>query len=182
MTYLKEAMKHKYILILLVLNTFIIANDNIYIGDFKNNESNGKGTFTSDNCHYTGDWLNDKYHGQGILYTNAYTYKGTFSCGKQTGKGIKTFVSSRDVYNGEFKNNLFEGYGTYKWALEEEEYKGYWKSGDMHGTGMIIYADNTVYEGEWDSDDSIETIWCFPEELHNNIIGLEVQAESSVVS
>ena len=31
MTYLKEAMKHKYILILLVLNTFIIANDNIYI-------------------------------------------------------------------------------------------------------------------------------------------------------
>ncbi len=76
-----------------------------------------------------------------------------------------------DLYAGEFKNNLYDGQGTYTWsngdqyigdfkqALREgngslifadgERYVGEFKSNKMHGLGMKTLVDGSWYYGEW---------------------------------
>ena len=51
-------------------------------------------------------------------------------------------------YDGEIKNNSFEGYGIFHWK-EGREYKGSWKGGKMWGFGEIKYIDGAKYEGNF---------------------------------
>jgi hypothetical protein len=49
---------------------YILANGDVYAGDYKDGKrcGNGKYTFKS-GAYYDGEWLNDKYHGIGTYYT-----------------------------------------------------------------------------------------------------------------
>lgn len=47
------------------------------------------------------------------------------------GKGKLQLIKG-DVYEGEFKNNLFDGKGIYKWK-NGEFYEGEFKSGHING-------------------------------------------------
>ena len=43
------------------------------------------------------------------------------------------------MYHGEFKGNMYDGYGLMKYA-NKDEYHGQWKSGKRHGEGFFKEA------------------------------------------
>ena len=53
-----------------------------------------------------------------------------------------------NVYEGEIKNNLGNGHGTFTWA-NGNQYVGEFKDGKMHGQGTWTCADGGEYAGEY---------------------------------
>ena len=64
--------------------------------------------------------------------------------------GKKTFGKFEwkdgNYYQGDIQNNLFNGYGIYKW-VNKRQYEGRWKNGKMKGKGKLTYSDGSYYEG-----------------------------------
>jgi hypothetical protein len=114
---------------------FVTENKNIYVGDFKNDEFSGQGSYTygpnSDSAgdKYVGDLKDGLFHGQGT-----YTW------------------SDGDNYVGEFKNDLIHGYGTYTYA-EGRKYVGEFQNHKKHGLGTYTWSDGGNYVGEFKHDD-----------------------------
>lgn len=79
-------------------------------------------------------------------------YQGEMRDGRMNGRGIYTF-SNGDRYEGEFKNDDFDGIGTL--VEGDSRYEGEWKSGKRNGRGMMIMPDGTRYDGQF-KDDAIE--------------------------
>lgn len=52
-------------------------------------------------------------------------YEGTFSNGEIDGKGMRFFSQTGSKYTGQFVK------------------------GELHGRGTMVYADGSMYEGEW---------------------------------
>ena len=52
---------------------------------------------------------------------------------------------------GEFKNNLINGKGTYKWK-SGKVYTGEWLDNRMHGRGVMEWSNGRRYEGEFKND------------------------------
>ena len=107
-----------------------------YEGEYnKDGKRHGKGKITFRNgTYYEGEWKNDLSHGQGTLtYSDGSIYKGEFKFAKKDGKGTQIFPKSKThpdgaKYVGEFKNDLYNGYG--KFYMGEEEWEnGMWKDG-----------------------------------------------------
>ena len=94
----------------------IIYNNNqivkYYIGFFKNNQRDGKGTLYDENWKiiYTGDFKNDKKDGFGIMYNKKNKYSGYFSNDKANGKGVH-YLSDDSIYEGNFLNTMRHGKG-----------------------------------------------------------------------
>ncbi len=75
-------------------------------------------------------------------------YKGQFTSGSKNGKGVYRFPPpSNAVYDGYFKNDLFQGQGTL--TLPEGEYKGSFNRGKMEGRGVFTWHDGSRYEGDY---------------------------------
>ena len=59
-------------------------------------------------------------------------------------------------YEGEWKDRLRHGKGTYKYGgtyndgENRDVYKGEWKDNSRHGKGKLIYKDGSFYEGTWE--------------------------------
>lgn len=93
----------------------------------------------------------DRPDGEGKLthtsYYSAgnYTYEGHFRRGKKDGNGV--LVQAGDRYEGEWKNDLRDGYGTQVYCFGDT-YVGYWKEDKHHGEGTLTQKDGTVYEGK----------------------------------
>ena len=62
--------------------------------------------------------------------------------------------SNGHSYQGNFENDLRQGYGEYSW--DGMCYKGYWEKGKQHGKGQIIFPDNTILEGWWKEGEKIQ--------------------------
>lgn len=60
-------------------------------------------------------------------------------------------LSNGDQYEGEYKNGLRDGTGTY-FFKNGHRYIGNWKTGLKHGKGKFHYPDGSSYEGEWCKD------------------------------
>jgi hypothetical protein len=123
-------------------------NKDYYIGEFVNGQSNGYGKYYhSDGTIYEGNWLNDYPHGTGKEnFNDGSKFVGIFENGHKK-KGKFTWIDG-SFYDGEIKNNYFEGYGKFKWK-EGRIYEGFWKNGKMNGKGSMIYIDGAKYEGEF---------------------------------
>ena len=123
-------------------------NKDYYIGGFVDGRSNGFGKyFHSDGTIYEGNWLNDQPNGNGKeTFNDGSKFDGIFENGFKK-KGKFTWVDG-SFYDGEIKNNYFEGYGRFKWK-EGREYIGFWKNGKMSGKGVMNYTDGAKYEGEF---------------------------------
>ena len=52
------------------------------------------------------------------------------------------------LYEGEIKNNVRHGQGTYLWK-SGDKYVGEWKNGKRDGKGTMYYASGKKYVGEW---------------------------------
>ena len=104
------------------------VNGNKYVGEWKDGEQSGEGTFTwPDGEKYEGSWSNGERNGQGT-----YTY------------------ASGNKYVGEYKDGKLNGQGTFTWA-DGDEYVGRWKDGDRHGQGTMTNIDY-VDKGNWIDD------------------------------
>ncbi len=131
----------------------IFKNDNeVYIGDFKDDKYHGQGTTTFTNGdQYVGGYMDNKKHGQGT-YTraNGDKYVGEFKDGKRNGQGSHTWVSGAK-YVGDTKDNKEHGYGTYTYA-NGDKYVGEFKDGNKHGQGTYTYTTGDKYVGEFKDD------------------------------
>lgn len=105
----------------------------MYTGQKKDGLRHGKGKYLyGDGSYYYGDWFKGKMHGQGKLYD----------------------VDGNLEYEGEWKNDCFEGQGT-KYSLHGDKwvkYVGAFVQGRIDGFGQMFFADGSKYKGEFKND------------------------------
>ena len=81
-----------------------------------------------------------------IKWSTGDSFDGTYRDSKME-KGIHRNAKG-DVYEGDFKNNYYDGYGIYKFP-DGGIYEGEWKKGVYEGKGIRKWPDGRVYEGDF---------------------------------
>ena len=76
------------------------------------------------------------------------------------GKGTFTWPDNRK-YEGEFVNDLREGFGVYEWP-DGRVYRGSWKQGKMDGEGTYISESGKIKQGMWRNGKRLQKV--IPEE------------------
>ena len=131
------------------------TSDSIYIGKYVNKKRNGQGKLIlADQSYYEGNFKDGEFNGNGYFRTRNYTYKGHFIAGKKDGKGKLESFNTKSIYEGEFKNDMKEGYGIEKYN-DGSIYKGHYKNGMKEGTGILSLKKekkNSIFEGEFKDD------------------------------
>ena len=131
------------------------TSDSIYIGKYVNKKRNGQGKLIlADQSYYEGNFKDGEFNGNGYFRTRNYTYKGQFIAGKKDGKGKLESFNTKSIYEGEFKNDMKEGYGIEKYN-DGSVYKGHYKNGMKEGTGILSLKKekkNSIFEGEFKDD------------------------------
>jgi len=97
-----------------------------YVGEFKDYEPHGYGTF---------------------VWTNGDKYFGEWKNGKSDGNGTKVWKNGRK-YLGTFKNDKLHGKGTLFYP-DGKKYTGEFINGKRHGEGTFTYTDGTAYIGKF---------------------------------
>ena len=96
---------------------------------------------------------NNEFDGYGEYKCKDYNYIGYFSKGNKSGKGkMEDFVKNCE-YEGDFKNNMKNGYGEEKYR-DGSVYKGEFKDNMKHGKGILLLhgSGSYGYEGEFKND------------------------------
>ena len=118
-----------------------------YSGEWKNSKPCGRGVFESaDGWSYMGEWRDGDAHGFGIrTEADGTEQKGLFKSGK--------FIADNDYrcYNGDKVDGLPHGYGEY-FGPDFSTYKGFWRMGQKHGPGTVIFLNGAVLECEWEDN------------------------------
>ena len=85
---------------------------------------------------YIGYLLCGMMHGEGAIINkdNEVIYKGEFKNGKKS--GIGKMIIKKDVYEGEFRNDLFDGKGVYYYS-NGNKWEGKFRKGKRHGMGTF---------------------------------------------
>ena len=101
---------------------------------------------------YTGAMLDFLRNGKGLMTykSSGDTYEGDFVNDELTGKG-KFVFSNGDTYEGDVVNGKRQGYGTYKWA-DGSSYEGEFSANRKNGKGTIVWADGSSYVGDFVND------------------------------
>lgn len=94
---------------------FAYEGGGLYVGDFRNGEPHGHGTYTLTNGRtlYRGEWRRGRPSGQGEFFLeDGRRYTGQFIDGRFEGRGVYTFPDGAR-YEGEFRAGFFEGRGIF---------------------------------------------------------------------
>ena len=124
-----------------------------YRGDYKNDKFYGKGILSFNNeLDYVGDIQEDiLFHGVGMLeYHNegAY-YVGQLSNGKREGFG-KLIYRNGDFYEGEWKDGIFHGEGSFTYPSKGYRFECTFINGDAHGNARrVSLVDKRVLKEEY---------------------------------
>ena len=123
-------------------------NNNIYFGNFSNDEFYGKGLFiNSKGDYYFGYWKHNKCNGKGnLVIDDIEVFQGDFKDNKKWGEGVENFKNC-DVYYGHFYNGEKNGNGKYIFN-DGNAYEGTFKNSKMEGDGKIKFNDGKKYIGE----------------------------------
>ena len=130
--------------------TIYLEDGNVYFGTLKYGLYNGSGTLSSpDNKYlYNGEWKDGLKHGQGQLITEAIKYSGKFENDLFSGtKGILCDQKG-NIYEGDFLNGKFEGYGHYTMS-NGDNYIGEFKNGLFDGKGQLTDKNGNVFDGHF---------------------------------
>ena len=117
-----------------------------YTGYFRNGLPHGEGErILLNGASYTGSWVRGKAQGKGVgVGANGDKYSGDWKRGKLHGNGLYIFHASQNVYSGQFKNGLHDGYGKLQTADNKCLCEGYWSK---DGYGRKVEADGDEYSG-----------------------------------
>jgi hypothetical protein len=123
-------------------------NNDYYLGTFNEGSLSSFGKYYhKDGTTYEGNWFKNQPHGEGKeIFVDGSKFEGIFENGYKR-KGKFTWIDG-SFYDGEIKDNAFDGYGKFKWK-EGRIYVGFWKKGKMNGKGVMTYIDGAKYEGEF---------------------------------
>ncbi|CAD8103789.1 unnamed protein product [Paramecium primaurelia] len=137
-----------------------VFKDNIdgnisYIGQQENEEFHGKGLLylTKKNIVYYGSFINGQFcYGISLNLNKKELMIGEFEfidifCYRILNYGI-CINSNCERYEGDFKDNQFEGYGQYDYN-NGDQYKGYWKAGKRFGQGELINQEFGTIKGNF---------------------------------
>ena len=95
-------------------NIIYYADGGYYIGDFKNNKPQGKGTmyFKNGSIMYANSWRSGRAHGYGNYdFGNGKMYTGMLKDGHRYGWGTTMWNGNKNVTRGFWKNGGLAGYG-----------------------------------------------------------------------
>ena len=144
--------------------TMVFPNNSQYIGYWKHSKPNGYGQYISQNNDvFFGEWngYNIKERCK-ILYNNNAKYDGSVTVKQKSvvemeilkcGFG-KYDLPNDDFYQGEFKNDLFNGKGKYI-SIEGTIYICEFIDGKKNGKGKIIYDKKNLEETLYWKNDKI---------------------------
>ena len=91
------------------------------------------------------------YHEEGDE-KNDGKYEGEIKNGLPNGQGTFTFPNSTQIYVGTFKDGLREGKGTYTWS-DGGKYEGEYRNNRRNGKGKRTTPDGSIGEGEFHDGD-----------------------------
>jgi hypothetical protein len=144
------------------VGTYSWPDGNKYVGEFKNGNFAGQGTFyhLADNQwkgdKYVGEFRDGKFNGQGTYtFYNENKYVGEFRNNNPNGQGAFYFLANNqskgDKYVGEFRDGKFNGQGTH-FLLAENQWKGdiyvgEYKDGKFNGQGTYYYLADNQWKG-----------------------------------
>jgi len=92
-------------------------------------------------------------YSNGIVYTGNWKLTNGAKVKEGHGKLSHIFPNSKvpltEEYEGEWSNDMMNGYGVYKYA-SGATYSGNWKNNRHHGYGVYVMANGCKFEGEWE--------------------------------
>ncbi len=86
------------------------------------------------------------YYNSTITFDNGDKYVGKINGLYRDGKGVMTYATTGDKYEGEFSDDEITGTGTYTYA-NGDVYTGALLNNKMHGYGVIVFSSGDKYEG-----------------------------------
>lgn len=126
-------------------------NEDIFKGKFSDNIANGFGIYLYNSGKLKmGYWNNDILIGLGYELNDKEYYEGEFENDEKN--GIGTFISNNNnkiIYEGEVKNNNYEGYGIKH--SDKGAYYGFFKNNEIEGLGELLYESGLRYIGNFKS-------------------------------
>ena len=88
-------------------------------------------------------------HGQGTLsWPDGSYYQGDFVNGLAEGVGIKVMAND-DIYQGDFRDDKFNGNGQYHDVKQKMKYIGSWYNGYKHGKGREEFENGSRFVGNF---------------------------------
>lgn len=70
------------------------------------------------------------------------------SASSNKSENIALSYTNGDKFEGEIKNGIREGYGTYYYH-NGDKYEGMWLKGKKHGMGTLYYKEGNLFVGQW---------------------------------
>jgi len=121
-----------------------------YEGEFKDNKKHGVGrVWWSNGDRYVGEWRNDCKQGFGyMMWENGDRYEGTWTRDLRDGSNAKYNYSNGGLFEGTYLSDERHGPGAFIWP-DGDRFEGTWKAGGRTGTGVLILANGTKIEQEW---------------------------------
>jgi len=135
---------------------YTFADSSWYYGDFEEGKKHGVGEYhDADGSYYYGAFKDDLKDGTDVytiplfdkseymgrcklVFASGSVYVGDFVKDKRTGNGVYTW-SSGERYEGEFKNGVFDGMGSYYFAEDTTpSYTGMFKDGKIVDTTSTV--------------------------------------------
>ncbi len=130
--------------------TFVHANGDRYVGDFRDGQPHGKGIlYARSGNKYLGDWDMSRREGTGrMIFREGHVYTGAFSRDQFHGQGRMDFANG-DRYEGQWKQNRPHGKGIYTYR-NHAWYEGSFENGCFQGEGIFHHRDGSRIQGIWD--------------------------------
>jgi len=117
----------------------------------ENNNNKNVEIKLNNNDVYIGECSDDFLkHGYGIYQTESYIYEGQFNNDMMDGYGQIYYKNTNETYIGQFKSDKKQGYGRFTWNNKEKQvYTGDFDNDNIEGFGQLSLSDNIIYTGEF---------------------------------
>ncbi|MBO7254393.1 MAG: hypothetical protein J6V36_03720 [Clostridia bacterium] len=91
------------------------------------------------------------YNNKKIEYSNGDVYIGDIKIIYRNGKGTLTFGGTKDIYEGEFKDNEISGLGKYTYS-DGSVFEGSFLNGVKNGYGKFVSSSGETFSGTYSND------------------------------